>query len=57
MAKKESKTQAMGGVVFVGAMFIGMGVGFLLNAIAVGLFIGMGVGFLLMAAVSMVDKK
>lgn len=34
------------GVLFVGCMFIGMGIGFLTQHVVAGLFIGMGVGFL-----------
>lgn len=57
MAKKENKYQAAGGVLFVGSMFIGLGIGFMFNAVAVGTIIGMGVGFLLMALVQMTGKN
>lgn len=38
------------GVLFVGCMFVGMGIGFVLHQMPAGLFIGMGVGFLASAA-------
>ena len=57
MAKKENKFDKASGVIFVGCMFIGMGVGFLLNHLVVGLFVGMGVGFLGMGIVYLVSKK
>ncbi len=38
------------GALFVGCMFIGMGIGFLLHRMTAGLFIGMGIGFLASAA-------
>ena len=57
MAKKENKFDKASGVIFVGCMFIGMGVGFLLNHLVVRLFVGMGVGFLGMGIVYLVSKK
>ena len=35
-----------GNYIFVGCMFIGMGIGFLIDHFLVGMFIGMGIGFL-----------
>ena len=32
--------------IFVGFMFIGMGIGYLMNNLLVGMFIGMGFGFI-----------
>lgn len=54
--KKENKFDAAGGVVFVGCMFIGMGLGFYYNQLPVGLFVGMGVGFLGMGIISLSKK-
>jgi uncharacterized membrane protein len=34
------------GAIFIGCMFIGMGVGMAMHNTGIGLFIGMGVGFL-----------
>lgn len=47
--QKQKQKQTVGGVLFTGCMFIGLGLGFYLDHIVVGLFIGMGVGFLAMA--------
>ena len=45
------KRKGISGVVFVGCMFAGMGIGFALENLVVGLFIGMGVGFVAMGIV------
>lgn len=39
----------VGGLVFVGLMFLGMGLGLLVERPDVGLFVGMGLGFIAMA--------
>ena len=49
-SKKDIQSNNIGGLLFVGSMFIGFGIGFYLNNIVVGGALGMGVGFLLMAA-------
>lgn len=54
--KKDNKFDSAGGVVFVGCMFIGMGLGYFFNQFAVGLFIGMGVGFVGMGLVTLMKK-
>lgn len=51
MENKKKLTSTIAGVVFVGFMFIGMGIGFILNAIGAGILIGMGAGFLAMGLV------
>ena len=42
----ENKKGDRGEHAFVGFMFIGMGIGYLINNFLVGMFIGMGLGFL-----------
>lgn len=50
MKKKSAKEQSSG-LIFVGCMFIGMGLGFLFKNVPFGLFVGMGVGFITMGLV------
>lgn len=56
--EKNRKSKNVGGLVFIGCMFIGAGIGMALGKVQVGGAIGMGVGFLGMAAswVLMNDK-
>ena len=42
----ENEKDKRGDHAFVGFMFIGMGIGYLINNFLVGMFIGMGLGFL-----------
>lgn len=53
MAKKENKAKAdtAGGLVFVGAFMIGIGLGIYYNITAVGVLVGLGVGFILFGLV------
>ena len=51
MEEKKKSGSSIGGVVFVGCMFIGAGIGMLYNAVETGGAIGMGVGFIAMAAI------
>jgi len=46
----DKKNKAVGGLLFVGCFFLGMGIGIYLGKPKVGLMIGLGVGFLVMAA-------
>lgn len=46
-AKKS--VRKVGGLLFVGCMFIGMAAGFYFKAMPMGLFGGMGIGFIMMA--------
>ena len=53
-----SKTRAtVGGIIFTGCMFIGLGLGFYFNNILVGLFLGMGTGFVAMGIAWALIKK
>ncbi len=50
-AKKEA--QKVGGLLFVGCMFLGMAGGWYFDKMVMGLFCGMGIGFIMMAVVLM----
>ena len=43
---KNKKEEKKGENIFVGFMFIGMGLGYFLDNFLVGMFIGMGLGFI-----------
>ena len=45
------------GLIFVGCMFIGVGIGFYFNATSIGAMIGMGVGFLAMGILSIIKPS
>lgn len=55
--KKKDSAAVIGGVIFVGCMFLGAGIGMLYNKVAVGSTIGMGTGFILMGAIWAYYKK
>lgn len=61
MENKKNTTSIIAGVVFVGFMFIGLGVGFLIHELVPGIMLGMGAGFLAMGVVYAIyrskDKK
>ena len=48
---KKKSGSSIGGLVFVGCMFIGAGIGMLYKSTETGGAIGMGVGFIAMAAI------
>ena len=50
---QNSNYYKVSGIVFVGCMFIGMGVGEAFGETGIGMFIGMGVGFLASAFLKM----
>ena len=52
---KEKKKMAnnVGGLLFVGCMFLGMAGGWYFGKMTMGLFAGMGLGFIMMAVVMM----
>jgi hypothetical protein len=56
--EEKSKTRAtVGGIIFTGCMFIGLGLGIYFHHTVVGLFIGMGVGFVAMGVAWALVKK
>lgn len=58
MDKKKNLSSTIAGVVFVGCMFIGLGLGMLYNKTAIGIMIGLGVGFIAMGIVwALAGKK
>ena len=58
MAKKESesKSDTVGGLVFVGPLMIGIGLGIYFNQTAIGLLVGLGFGFILFGLVKALIK-
>ena len=54
--KKSIKKETAGGLLFVGCMFIGMGLGFMLGNMVSGLFIGMGCGFVAFGITYLIAK-
>ena len=57
MKKKKIKSNVVGGLVFVGALMIGIGLGMFYNQTAVGTMIGLGVGFILQGFIKAFMKK
>jgi len=57
MKKREkSKSDTIGGFVFVGPLLIGIGLGIYYNQTAVGVLVGLGVGFILFGIVKALMK-
>ena len=54
--KSDSKSDTAGGLVFVGALMIGLGLGIYYGITAVGLFVGLGVGFVLFGLIKALMK-
>ena len=54
-AKKTA--QKVGGLLFVGCMFLGMAVGWYFDRVTSGMYAGMGIGFMLMAVTMKVEDK
>lgn len=55
--KQKKRTKAIGGVVFVGCMFLVIGIGIINDANQIGALIGMGVGFIDMGIILKFDNK
>lgn len=47
-----SKKANIGGIVFVGCLFLGIGVGMLVDQVGAGTIIGLGIGFIAMAVIN-----
>ena len=56
MEKKESKADTAGGMVFVGALIIGIDLGIYYGQTAVGTLVGLGIGFVLFGLVKAASK-
>ncbi len=57
MAKKKKKIDDPAGLFIPAGLFVGMGVGFLIDNFVGPMFIGLGVGFVLFAIFSFGKKK
>jgi hypothetical protein len=55
--KKESRSDSSGGLVFVGALMIGIGLGIFYGNAAVGTLVGLGVGFVLFGLIKAFMKE
>ena len=53
---KNNHGRKIGGIVFVGCMFLGAGIGMLFDRVSVGGAIGMGVGFIAMGVIMANNK-
>ncbi len=49
----QKTTRKVGGLLFVGCMFLGMAAGWYFGNMKIGMFSGMGLGFIMMAVVIM----
>jgi len=54
--QKHHDKNEVGGIAFVGSLFIGLGLGIKYNQAAVGVLLGLGIGFILMAILRAVQK-
>lgn len=55
--EKEKSISQLGGMICGGCLFIGMGIGWAMGSLKVGLFIGLGVGLVAMAIVGMAMRS
>ena len=54
---RKNENNKISGIIFVGFMFIGMGIGIAMDEPGVGMFIGMGAGFIASAIYSSEKNK
>ena len=54
---KQKENKDLGGLFIPAGLFLGMGLGFIIDKLVAGLFIGLGAGFLLFAIVNLFKKK
>ena len=54
---KKNKKEDLSGLGIPAGLFMGMGVGFLINEVVAGLFLGLGTGFLLMILIKILTKN
>ena len=57
MAKEGKKDGGAGALFIPAGLFLGFGVGFLINNLAAGMFLGLGLGFLGFAITVLIKKK
>ena len=57
MEQINEKNETLSWAVFMGSMFIGMGVGAYFGQTGIGLFIGMGVGYIASAIIESMKKN
>ena len=55
--KEKSKSDTVGGLVFVGPLMIGLGLGIYFNQTAVGVLVGLGFSFILFGLVKALIKE
>jgi hypothetical protein len=55
--KTRRERREMGGLFIPAGLFLGMGLGFVIDKLVGGLFIGLGTGFLLFALTNILKKK
>ena len=53
-SEEEKKDKGVSGLAIPAGLFIGMGIGFLIDEFVAGMFIGLGAGFLIMLIVRVV---
>jgi len=56
VAKKVKKESNPSGLFIPAGLFVGMGVGFLIDELVAGLMLGLGAGFLVMAIMSYIKR-